>query len=224
MDITIESSWKKQLQREFDKPYFKQLTTFLKQEREENPNGIFPEKGLVFRAFDACPFEKVKVVILGQDPYPTRGHAHGLCFSVERDVSPLPKSLKNIFKELSDDLDVELRLDGDLNDWAEQGVLLINTVLTVREGEADSHAKKGWEQFTDAVIDVLSERTDLVYILWGAKSQKKAKQIDTSLNCVIKSPHPSPLSSYRGFFGSKPFTRTNTYLLAKEKTPILWCK
>ncbi|MCH2231091.1 MAG: uracil-DNA glycosylase [Crocinitomicaceae bacterium] len=222
MDIIIESSWKQLLQSEFEKPYFEQLMAFLNGEINDHPEGIFPIVDLVFRAFNACPLEKVKVVILGQDPYPTKGHANGLCFSVNSNVSPLPKSLKNVFKELEDDLAQGNRLDGDLNDWAEQGVLLLNTILTVREGDADSHAKRGWEEFTDAVIEVLSKKRDIVYILWGAKAQKKAKCINEKLNCIIKSPHPSPLSSYRGFFGSKPFSRTNTYLDSKGISPIKW--
>ncbi len=223
MDISIEPTWKKELQSEFSKPYFEKLISFLKEERVNHADGIFPPKGLTFRAFEACPFNKVKVVIIGQDPYPTKGHAHGLCFSVNRDVSPLPKSLKNIFKELSSDLQLPERTLGDLNDWAEQGVLLLNTVLTVREGEADSHSKKGWEQFTDAVISSLKKQKGLVYILWGGKAQKKAGQINHDLNCIIESPHPSPLSSYRGFFGSKPFTQTNEYLERVGKNPIVWC-
>ena len=224
MDISIESTWKKELQSEFSKPYFEELVSFLKKERSAYGDGIFPPKGLTFRAFEACPFDKVKVVILGQDPYPTRGHAHGLCFSVNRDVSPLPKSLKNIFKELASDLQLPERQLGDLNDWAEQGVLLLNAVLTVREGKTDSHAKKGWEQFTDAVISSLKNQKGIVYILWGSKAQKKAGQIDQEQNFIIKSPHPSPLSSYRGFFGSKPFSKTNEYLEEVGKKPIVWCQ
>lgn len=222
MDISIESSWKNQLQSEFDKPYFQALVEFLKSQRQEFSGNIFPEKGLTFRAFEACPYDKVKVVILGQDPYPTKGHAHGLCFSVNKAVKPLPKSLKNIFKELSSDLGKPERELGDLNDWAEQGVLLLNTVLTVREGEADSHAKKGWEQFTDAVIESLSKKEGIVYILWGSKAQKKASQIDRNVNCIIESPHPSPLSSYRGFFDSKPFSKTNEYLSKRGEEVIVW--
>lgn len=222
MDISIEPTWKKQLQSEFEKPYFQDLISFLKAERAERPEGVFPPQGLTFRAFEACPFDKVKVVILGQDPYPTKGHAHGLCFSVNKDVKPLPKSLKNIFKELSSDLGTSERELGDLNDWAEQGVLLLNTVLTVREGEADSHAKKGWEQFSDAVIGSLSQKKGVVYILWGSKAQKKASQIDRNRNFIIESPHPSPLSSYRGFFGSKPFSKTNDYIAECGAEVIVW--
>lgn len=222
MDISIESSWKKQLQSEFKKPYFEALVDFIKEQRLEFPGSIFPEKGLTFRAFEACPYDKVKVVILGQDPYPTKGHAHGLCFSVNKEVKPLPKSLKNIFKELSSDLGNPVRELGDLNDWAEQGVLLLNTVLTVREGEADSHSKKGWEQFTDAVIASLAEKEGIVYILWGSKAQKKACKIDRYHNCVIESPHPSPLSSYRGFFDSKPFSKSNDYILKRGGEEIVW--
>ncbi|MDG1148240.1 MAG: uracil-DNA glycosylase [Crocinitomicaceae bacterium] len=223
MDNYIESSWKEKLQPEFEKVYFKSLIDFLSKERNVGGSCIFPEEKLIFRAFDACPFEKVKVVVLGQDPYPTKGHAHGLCFSVNNEVSPLPKSLKNIFKELSSDLEKPERTLGDLNDWAEQGVLLLNTVLTVREGEADSHAKKGWELFTDAVMSLLSEKEGVVYILWGGKAQKKAIHINRSQNFVIESSHPSPLSSYRGFFGSKPFSKTNDYITKQGKCQIVWC-
>ena len=223
MDISIESTWRKKLQPEFEKSYFKELIEFLEMDRRANKSTIFPEESLIFRAFEACPFDKVKVVILGQDPYPTKGHAHGLCFSVSNEVSPLPKSLKNIFKELACDLGESERISGDLNDWAEQGVLLLNTVLTVREGEADSHAKKGWEFFTDAVISLLANKEGIVYLLWGSKAQKKAIHIDRSRNCVIESPHPSPLSSYRGFFGSKPFSKTNDYISRNGANQIVWC-
>ena len=223
MDISIEPTWRKQLQSEFIKPYFKELGEFLKKELTESDFTVFPEKELTFRAFEACPFDKVKVVILGQDPYPKKGHAHGLCFSVNSNVSPLPKSLKNIFKELASDLLKPERILGDLNDWAEQGVLLLNSVLTVREGEPDSHANKGWEAFTDMVISLLNQKEGIVYILWGSKAKKKAAHIDQSRNCIIESSHPSPLSSYRGFFGSKPFSQTNDYISKRGGDLIVWC-
>jgi len=223
MDVSIESSWKSQLQNEFLQPYFKSLVAFVKNEYETQPNGIFPKGSQIFRAFEACPFDKVKVVILGQDPYPTPGHAHGLCFSVEPDVRPLPKSLNNIFKELNDDLGIPIRTNGDLNEWAEQGVLLLNSVLTVKSGQADSHAGKGWELFTDAVIQKLNDnKTGVVYILWGSKAQRKAENVNAQRNLILTSPHPSPLSSYRGFFGCKHFSKTNEYLKSIDKSPIRW--
>jgi uracil-DNA glycosylase len=223
MDVSIESSWKFQLQNEFLQPYFKSLAAFVKNEYEASPDGVFPKGSQIFRAFDACPFDQVKVVILGQDPYPTPGHAHGLCFSVEPDVKPLPKSLNNIFKELNDDLGIPIRANGDLNAWAEQGVLLLNSVLTVKSGQADSHSGKGWEIFTDAVIQKLNENKEgVVYLLWGSKAQRKAQNVDAQGNLILTSPHPSPLSSYRGFFGCKHFSKTNEYLKSLGKTPINW--
>lgn len=223
MDVKINDSWKKKLSKEFGKMYFESLITFVKEEYQKYPNAIFPKGNQIFRAFDTCPFENVKVVILGQDPYPTKGHAHGLCFSTDQHVRPLPKSLNNIFKELKDDLGIEIRANGDLSDWAEQGVLLLNTVLTVQEGNADSHSGKGWELFTDAVINALNDNSEnIVYILWGAKAQRKAENVNASKNLILKSPHPSPLSSYRGFFGCKHFSKTNEYLLEKGKESINW--
>lgn len=223
MDVKIESSWRRELAKEFEKDYFQSLIQFVKSEYEAHPNGIFPKETEIFKAFDACPFEKVKVVVLGQDPYPTRGHAHGLCFSVEPDVRPLPKSLNNIYKELAADLGITPRENGDLRHWAEQGVFMLNSVLTVREGEANSHAKKGWERFTDAVIEKLAEKSGgIVYILWGSKAQEKGKVVSESKNKIITSPHPSPLSSYRGFFGSKPFSQTNEYLKSLDREEINW--
>lgn len=223
MDVKIESSWRRELAKEFEKDYFQSLIQFVKSEYEAHPNGIFPKETEIFKAFDACPFDKVKVVVLGQDPYPTKGHAHGLCFSVEPDVRPLPKSLNNIYKELATDLGITPRKNGDLRHWAEQGVFMLNSVLTVREGEANSHAKKGWERFTDAVIERLAEKSEgIVYILWGSKAQEKGKVVNPSKNKVITSPHPSPLSSYRGFFGSKPFSQTNEYLKSIDREEINW--
>jgi uracil-DNA glycosylase len=166
---------------------------------------------------------KVKVVILGQDPYPTKGHAHGLAFSVDKSVKPLPKSLQNIYKELQSDVSITAPLNGELLHWAEQGVLLLNTVLTVHEGRPDSHSGKGWERFTDAVLTAVNRYTEnTVFILWGAKAQAKVSLIDLERHFVIQSPHPSPLSAYRGFFGSKPFSRTNAYLINQGKKPIIW--
>lgn len=219
----MSTSWKNVLSEEFEKEYFKNLLSFVEQEYKNFPNQIFPEEKAIFKAFDECSFEDVKVVILGQDPYPTKGHANGLSFSLNADVQPLAKSLKNIFKELESDLGIQEARNGDLSRWAKQGVLLLNSVLTVREGEANSHANKGWELFTDAVIAKLnSQRSHIVYILWGAKSQKKAKNVNGENNLIIKSPHPSPLSSYRGFFGSQPFSLTNTYLAKNQLEKIDW--
>ena len=222
MELNMAISWEKFLEKEFSKDYFKALSSFIASERKENPNSIFPDENKVFEALKNCRLEKVKVVIIGQDPYPTKGHANGLCFSVTKEVTPLPKSLKNIFKELYSDVGVQ-KSDGDLLSWANQGVLLLNTVLTVRESEAGSHANRGWEIFTDAIIvELMKERKNIVFILWGAKAQKKGSQVDERTHFIIKSPHPSPLSSYRGFFGSRPFSQVNDYLLSIGETTIDW--
>ncbi|MBB78150.1 MAG: uracil-DNA glycosylase [Crocinitomicaceae bacterium] len=220
MNINIGQSWKNELKLEFNKTYFQRLINFLAEENKHY--NILPKEHLIFKAFELCPFDKVKVVILGQDPYPTKGHANGLSFSVNDDVNPLPKSLKNIFKELADDLNKPERICGNLNDWAKQGVLLLNTTLTVREGEVESHINKGWEILTNSVISALHKKNNIVYILWGKKAQKMSHFINKNNNYIIYSSHPSPLSSYRGFFGSKPFSKTNQYLLIKGKTPIIW--
>jgi len=219
----MENSWKKILQPEFEQPYFEKLSKFVESSYREFPEQIFPPENQIFRAFEACPFDKVKVVILGQDPYPTKGHAHGLCFSCDQEVRPLPKSLVNIYKELKDDLGLEIPKNGDLSHWAEQGVLLLNSTLTVQEGLPESHAGQGWEQFTDAVINALNERRKgIVYMLWGSKAQQKAAKVDSTENCVLKAPHPSPLSAYRGFFGSKHFSLCNDYLKSQQVAPINW--
>lgn len=218
-----ELSWNKALFEEFEKPYFKDLMLFIQSEYAVSPNAIFPSQELIFRAFDLCPLPEVKVVILGQDPYPTKGHAHGLCFSVEEHVRPFPKSLLNIFKEIESDLGQPFPDNGSLMPWASQGVLLLNTTLTVREGQAESHARKGWEQFTDAVLTKLSqERQNVVYMLWGNKAQEKAKMLDEKTSLILQAPHPSPLSAYRGFFGSKHFSQANTYLIQKGVKGIDW--
>lgn len=223
MEFNIESSWNVVLKHEFEKAYFKDLMKFISAEYGENEGAIFPKEDQVFRAFEECSFEDVKVVLLGQDPYPTRGHAHGLCFSVEEDVKPFPKSLLNIFKEIESDLNQPIPSNGNLMRWAKQGVLLLNSVFSVREGEAGSHINRGWEQFSDAVIQELNNRKEgVVYLLWGSKAQEKGKCIDTSKNCVLSSAHPSPLSSYRGFFGCKHFSKTNDYLISAGKDPIIW--
>jgi uracil-DNA glycosylase len=223
MEVAIEDSWKNALANEFSQPYFQSLVDFVKSEYQANPRAVFPKGAQIFRAFDACPFNQVKVVILGQDPYPTPGHAHGLCFSVEKDVQPLPRSLNNIFKELEDDLKIKPFAHGDLNRWAEQGVLLLNAVLTVRSGQPDSHSGKGWEIFTDAVIDKLNSHSKgIVYMLWGSKAQKKAQNVDRSKNLILTAPHPSPLSAHRGFFGCKHFSLANEYILKNGGRAIEW--
>ena len=223
MEIKLEDSWKLALQHEFNQPYFVDLVQFVKSEYAKLPGKVFPEGKHIFRALDICSLSKVKVVILGQDPYPTKGHAHGLCFSVEKSVQPLPKSLQNIFKERTTDVGLAYPDHGDLTQWAEQGVLLLNTVLTVIEGKPDSHSGKGWERFTDAILKTVSDCTEnVVFILWGSKAQAKISLIDQTKHYIIQSVHPSPLSAYRGFFGSKPFSRSNSYLKEKGKTPIEW--
>lgn len=218
-EVRIEASWKRELQDQFEQPYWENLTAFV---RNEYASGrCFPQGRDIFRAFDLTPFDDVKVVILGQDPYHTPGAAMGFCFSVPEGNRPQP-SLQNIFQELADDIGVA-RTRTDLSDWAEQGVFLLNAVLTVRAHTAGSHAGKGWEQFTDSAIRKLSQdRDNLVFILWGSYAMKKRELIDARRHLVITSPHPSPLSAHRGFFGSKPFSRANAYLEAKGKTPIIW--
>lgn len=223
MDVTIETSWKKRLEKEFSKPYFEELINYVKSEYESNPDGVFPKGNQIFRAFEACSFDKVKVVILGQDPYPTKGHAHGLCFSVEPNVRPLPKSLINIFKELESDLGIKPAENGDLNRWAESGVLMLNAILTVREGEPLSHKGQGWETFTDAVISKLNEeKSGVVYILWGNGAIKKATNVDPKKNLILSSSHPSPLGAYRSFWGCKHFSKANDYLMSQGLKPIDW--
>jgi len=217
-----QTTWQKALTDEWSKPYMQELEAFLDQEEEKGKN-ILPPKELWFEALNATPLDEVKVLILGQDPYPTIGHAHGLCFSVLDRVKPLPKSLKNINKELYSDCGVDNSHTGNLLPWAKQGVLLLNAVLTVEAGNANAHKDKGWEKFTNRVIELVSvECEHVVFVLWGAYAQKKAVLIDASKHLVIKDPHPSPLSAYRGFWGSKPFSKINTYLVSKDKNPIVW--
>lgn len=220
MNVQIENSWKERLADEFEKPYFKELTDFVRQEYKTQT--CYPPGGLIFNAFNLCPFDQVKVVIIGQDPYHGPGQAHGLCFSVN-DGIPFPPSLQNIFKEIQADLGKEVPVSGNLTRWAEQGVLLLNATLTVRAHQAASHQRHGWEEFTDAVIRKLSqERDHLVFILWGAYAQKKGAVIDRERHLVLTSAHPSPLSAYHGFFGNKHFSLTNAYLEQYGKTPINW--
>ena len=216
----IEESWKMVLKEEFKKPYFETLKTFLVEEKKQHT--VYPSGANIFSAFDNTPFNNVKVVVLGQDPYHGAGQAHGLSFSVQDGV-PYPPSLQNIFKELKDDLGCNTPKSGNLTAWAKQGVFLLNTVLTVRASEANSHRNQGWENFTDAVIRLLnSQKEHLVFILWGSPAGAKASLIDAKKHLILKAPHPSPLSSYRGFFGSRPFSKSNEYLLHHGKTPIQW--
>ena len=220
MNVRIEPSWQSALADEWEKPYFTQLAEWVR--GESASRRVYPPAGRIFAAFDACPFDDVKVVILGQDPYHGEGQANGLSFSVNPGVA-IPRSLINIYRELHDDLGVPPSPSGDLSRWAEQGVLLLNATLTVRAGEAGSHQGHGWEQLTDAAVRALAERREgLVFILWGAYAQRKGDFIDRSRHCVIASPHPSPLSASRGFFGSRPFSRANEYLKSLGKTPVNW--
>lgn len=220
MEVRLEKSWKKLLAAEFEKPYFRDLAEFVRQEYLNAT--VYPPPKFIFNALDSVPVDKVKVVILGQDPYHGPGQAHGLSFSVP-DGIPLPPSLQNIYKEIISDLGARKNKSGNLEQWASQGVLLLNATLTVRAHQAGSHQNKGWEVFTDAIIHNLANiREHLVFILWGNYAQKKGSFIDPTKHLVIKSAHPSPLSAYNGFFGSKPFSQTNTYLIAHQKNPIDW--
>ena len=220
--MRIEEGWKEALKDEFEKPYFNTLTQKVKEEYA-NPNyRIFPPGGKIFAAFDECPFENTKVVIIGQDPYHGYGQANGLCFSVAPGVK-MPPSLVNIFNEVSSDTGAPFPNDGDLSRWARQGVLLLNSSLTVRESCAASHSGIGWEEFTDAVVDKLNkEKENLVFILWGSHAIKKGEKIDRNKHLVLTSPHPSPLSAHRGFFGNHHFSKANDYLVQHSKTPIVW--
>lgn len=219
--IKIHESWLKYLKDEFDQDYMIELKAFLKKQYGAKKE-IYPQSSDYFNALNLTPFDEVKCVVVGQDPYHGPGQAHGLCFSVPKGVG-LPPSLRNIFQELQSDIGIEPANEGDLTKWAVGGVLLLNSVLTVEKGHAGSHQAQGWERFTDKIISVLNEhRTGIVYILWGSYAQKKGAFIDRKNNLVIESPHPSPLSSYRGFFGSKPFSKANNYLKAKGVKPIDW--
>jgi uracil-DNA glycosylase len=221
MDVKIEPSWKKVLESEFNEDYFAILTDFVREEYKSA--AIYPPAKFIFNAFNLTPFEKVKVVILGQDPYHGPGQANGLCFAVNQGVS-LPPSLQNIYKEIQSDLGRKpASVAGDLENWAKQGVLLLNATLTVKAHTPGSHQNKGWERFTDAVVRVLSEKKEnLVFILWGNYAQKKGSVIDSAKHLVLKSAHPSPFSAYNGFFGSKPFSRCNEYLASKNIGEINW--
>lgn len=219
MNVRIEESWKKHLAPEFEKPYFKELTEFVK--KEYATTKIYPPPKDMFRAFDLTPFEKVKVVILGQDPYHGPNQANGLCFAVHEGIRT-PPSLQNIFKELKSDLGRDVDTNPDLSRWAKQGVLLLNATLTVRAGQAGSHQHKGWEEFTDAAIQVLSDqREGLVFILWGNYARQKGSRVDRTKHCVLESAHPSPFSA-TNFFGNKHFSQTNEYLKKRGQSPIEW--
>jgi len=217
----LNSSWKTLLNDEFQQTYFTDLVDFLNAE-EKSGALILPQKKLWFNALNSTDPQQVKVVILGQDPYPTPGHAHGLCFSVLPDVIPLPKSLKNIYKEMQDDVQI-CNEHGHLQKWADQGVLLLNSVLTVESGKANAHQGKGWERFTDKIISLVNDfEQPVVFVLWGAYAQKKGAMIDEQKHLVIRSPHPSPLAAYRGFFGSRPFSQINTFLQKHGLNKINW--
>lgn len=221
MDVRIEPSWKEVLKEEFNKPYFRQITDHIKTEKQQGKT-IYPSGKNIFRAFDITPFGKVKVVILGQDPYHGPFQAHGLCFSVQNNIPP-PPSLINIFKELHDDTGAPIPRDGCLDKWAEKGVLLLNASLTVRAAEPMSHAKIGWHQFTDTAISKLSkEKKHLVFMLWGKFAQEKIKLIDQSKHLVLVAAHPSPLSAHTGFFGCRHFSKANQYLMEHGIDPIDW--
>ena len=216
----IDNDWQRILTEQFQQSYFLQLKNFLEAEYEEKT--IYPAKADIWRAFELTPYQDVKVVLLGQDPYHGPGQAHGLSFSVQKGTK-IPPSLRNMFKELEDDLGVKPATHGDLTTWAEQGVFLLNTVLTVRQGAAHSHRGKGWEQLTDSVVQALNEREEaIIFLLWGNASIAKKTLINTDKHTVLTAPHPSPLSAYRGFFGSKPFSKINTLLKESGEKPIKW--
>lgn len=220
MDVKIESSWKSALEKEFAKPYFAQLTDFVKDEYKSRT--VYPPPKFIFAAFDRCPFDKVKVVILGQDPYHGPGQANGLCFSVADNIQ-VPPSLVNIYKEIEADTGNKMPPSGNLERWADQGVLLLNATLTVRAHLAGSHQNKGWEQFTDSVIRALSEQKDhLVFMLWGRYAQQKGSVINEDRHLVLKAPHPSPLSAHGGFFGCRHFSAANTFLIFNGEEPVEW--
>jgi uracil-DNA glycosylase len=219
--VKLENSWKAALQDEFEQPYMKQLGEFLRREKAAG-KVIYPPGPMIFQALNSTPLERVRVVILGQDPYHGAGQAHGLCFSVQPGVAP-PPSLQNIFKELKRDLNLDIPSHGHLQHWADQGVLMLNTSLTVEQGVAGSHAKMGWQRLTDRIIEVISEkRSDVIFLLWGAHAQSKAKLIDPTRHLLLKSVHPSPLSAHRGFIGNGHFSRANQFLKQRGLEPIDW--
>lgn len=220
-NVKLEPSWLCILKDEFEKPYIQALKQFLLSEKHQDKI-IYPKSDLIFNALNTTPFDSVKVVILGQDPYHAPNQAHGLCFSVLPDIR-IPPSLLNIYKEIKQDIGIEIPKHGYLQSWAEQGVLLLNAMLTVEDNKAGSHQNKGWEQFTDKVIQLLNEqREGIVFLLWGSYAQKKGQYIDTKKHLVLKAPHPSPLSAYRGFFGTKHFSKANAYLIKQNISPVEW--
>jgi len=220
MEVKIEEAWKTRLQDEFTKDYFIKLAEFVRNEYRQQT--IYPPGSMIFNAFNLCPFDNIKVVIIGQDPYHGPGQAHGLCFSVKDGVA-FPPSLLNIYKELQADLGIARPGSGNLERWARQGVLLLNATLTVRADQAGSHQRKGWEEFTDRVISIInSEKKNIVFFLWGAYAQKKGESIDRTKHLVLESVHPSPLSASRGFFGNKHFSKCNDYLISNNLSPIDW--
>ncbi len=220
MEVEIDKSWQKRLKSEFEKEYFQKLTTFVKEEYLSKK--VYPRPENLFRAFDLCPFDNTKVVIIGQDPYHGPRQAHGLCFSVQADIQN-PPSLRNIFKEVESDLKIKMSDSGDLTNWAKQGVLLLNATLSVLSGNAGSHQNKGWEEFSDAVIRIISDQKEnVVFLLWGAYAGSKADLIDSNKHLILKAPHPSPLSSYRGFFGCQHFSKANEYLREHGREEINW--
>ncbi len=220
MEVKIASDWKELLKEEFEKPYFQELVEFVKEEYATSV--VYPRGRNIFRAFDKCPFDRLKVVIIGQDPYHGEGQANGLCFSVNDGV-PFPPSLQNIFKEVSEDVGRPIPTSGNLDRWAEQGVLLLNAVLTVRAHQAASHANRGWERFTDAVVRAIAERKEgVAYLLWGSYAQRKGAIADPARNCILKAVHPSPLSAYRGFLGCRHFSQANAYLRSRGEEEIFW--
>ena len=221
MNVKLDSSWKKELETTFNEPYFLELVRFIKQEYRNHT--CYPPGKNIFSALDDCPLDKLKVVIIGQDPYHGKGQAHGYCFSVPNGVNP-PPSLINIFKELEDDLNINIPDNGDLTRWSKQGVLLLNSTLTVRENLAGSHQNKGWEIFTDKIIEIISsKRNNMVFLLWGSYAKSKAKLIDNANHLILTSGHPSPLSANRGYwFGNKHFSKTNSYLKSNGLDEILW--
>lgn len=221
MNVKIEPSWYEELKAEFDKPYFSELVLKIKSEKSAGKI-IYPNGTDIFKCFELTPFDKVKVIILGQDPYHNPQQAMGLCFSVPSSVN-LPPSLKNIFIELNDDLDIPISTNGDLSSWAQQGVLLLNSILTVRQNEPASHSKYGWETFTEAVIKILShKKTGLAFVLWGNYAKQKINLIDASKHLILTASHPSPFSAYNGFFGCNHFSQINEFLLEQNKDPINW--
>ncbi len=220
MDVKIEESWKNVLQDEFNKEYFSSLVEFVKGEYQKHT--IYPPGNLIFNAFNHCPYDTLKVVIIGQDPYHGPGQAHGLCFSVKEGIA-FPPSLKNIFKEIQNDIGVDMPKSGNLERWADQGVLLLNATLTVKAHQAGSHQNKGWEKFTDSVIEIIAnKKSNVVFILWGAYAQRKAAIVNREKHLVLESVHPSPLSASRGFFDNNHFSKCNSFLEKHGLTPVQW--